>query len=84
MLPVTLTLMLSDENNTICDPFGGSQITGKIARLLNRRYISAEISKEYFNIGCERLLNADKEFDRIQLDSINEMIYQKLVKTIAA
>ncbi len=89
MIPVTLTLMLTDENSstnssTICDPFGGSQVTGKIATLLNRRYVSTEISKEYFNIGCQRLLNADEEFDRDSLDVINEMVYQQLEESVAA
>lgn len=84
MLPVTLTLMHSDEGSTVCDPFGGSQITGKIARLLNRRYVSAEISKEYFNIGCQRLLNADAEFDRESLDMINEIAYHDFEEVIAA
>lgn len=85
MIPVTLTLMLTDEiSDTICDPFGGSQVTGKIATLLNRRYVSAEISKEYFNIGCQRLLNADKEFDRDSLDIINDMVYQQLEESVAA
>ncbi|MCF8342510.1 MAG: ParB N-terminal domain-containing protein [Chitinophagaceae bacterium] len=85
MIPVTLTLMLSDENSsTICDPFGGSQVTGKIATLLNRRYVSAEISKEYFNIGCQRLLNADEEFDRDSLDVINELVYHEFEEAIAA
>ncbi len=84
MLTVTLTLMLSDENSILCDPFGGSQVTGKIATLLNRRYVSTEISKEYFNIGCQRLLNADEEFDRYSLDVINEMVYQQLEESVAA
>ena len=75
MLTVTLTLMLSDEGNTVCDPFGGSQISGKISRLLNRRYVSTELSKEYFNIGCERLQIADKEFNRLELDTINQIAY---------
>lgn len=89
MLAVTLTLMLSDENtstksSTICDPFGGSQITGKIALLLNRRYVSTEISKEYFNIGCQRLKNAEQEFDRDSLDVINELVQNEFVESVAA
>jgi DNA modification methylase len=75
MLPVTPILMLSDEGDLIYDPFGGSNVVGKVALELNRRYVSTEISKEYFNIGCEMLSKGDENFDREGLDSINSMIY---------
>jgi DNA modification methylase len=75
MLPVTLTLMLSNEGSTVCDPFGGSQISGKISRLLNRRYISSELSKEYYKIGCERIQIADNNFNREELDLVNQIAY---------
>jgi DNA modification methylase len=84
MLPVTLILMLTDEQDIVCDPFGGSQISGKISNLLNRRYVSAEISKEYYNIGCQRMINSEKEFNRIDLDYINDLVYQKRNESIAA
>lgn len=83
MLPVTLILMLSDEGDTICDIFGGSQVTGKISTLLNRRYISTEISKEYFNIGCERLSKAINDFDRESLDFINDIVQDNDVSKIS-
>jgi DNA modification methylase len=75
-LPVTFALMLSDEGDLCADIFGGSQVSGKIFTLLNRRYVSTEKSKEYFNIGCQRLLNAMNEFDRDSLDIINELVYE--------
>jgi DNA modification methylase len=75
-LPVTFALMLSDEGDFCADIFGGSQVSGKIFTLLNRRYVSTEKSKEYFNIGCQRLLNAMNEFDRDSLDVINELVYE--------
>ena len=67
--------MLSNEGSTVCDPFGGSQISGKISRLLNRRYISSELSKEYYKIGCERLQIADNNFNREELDLVNQIAY---------
>lgn len=75
MLPVTPILMLSDEGDFVCDPFGGSNVVGKVALELNRRYVSTEISKEYFDIGCEMLNKGHENFDREGLDSINRLIY---------
>ncbi len=74
MLPVTLILMLSDENDLVCDPFGGSNVVGKCALLLNRRYLGAELSKEYYNIGCEMLLLGNQNFDREGLNQINDTV----------
>jgi len=74
MLPVTLTLMLSDEHDLVCDPFGGSNVVGKCSLLLNRRYLGAELSKEYFNIGCEMLLLGNQNFNRKELDQINQIV----------
>lgn len=74
MLPVTFTLMLSDEHDLVCDPFGGSNVVGKCSLLLNRRYVGAELSKEYFNIGCEMLLLGIQNFNRKELDLINHMV----------
>lgn len=75
MLPVTLILMLTDEGDLVCDPFGGSNVVGKVSLELNRRYLSTELSKEYFDIGCEMLIKGDENFDRDSLDTINRMIY---------
>jgi len=75
MLPVTLILMLSDETDLVCDPFAGSNVVGKISLELNRRSVSAELSKEYYDIGCEMLIKGNENFDRESLDIINEMVY---------
>lgn len=80
----TITLMLSPENALCCDPFGGSQISGKIFRLLNRKYISTESCKEYFNIGCQRLINTEKEFDQESIDYINQLVFGQEQQIIAA
>jgi len=74
MLPVTMILMGCDENDLVYDPFGGSNVVGKVALELNRRYVSTEISKEYFDIGCEMLQKGYDNFDRESLDVINKMI----------
>ena len=75
MLPVTLILMLSDEHDLVCDPFGGSNVVGRCALELNRRYVSAELSKKYFNIGCEMLRLGEKNFNREELDQLNQLVY---------
>jgi len=75
MLPVTLILMGSDEHDLVCDPFSGSNVVGKIAVELNRRFVSTEISKEYFEIGCEMLTNGNENFNRESLDEINALVY---------
>ena len=79
MLPVTLTLMLSDEHDLVCDPFGGSNVVGKCAIELNRRYLGAELSKTYFNIGCEMLELGNQNYNREELDQINEMVYDQQI-----
>ncbi len=75
MLPVTPILMMTDESDLVFDPFGGSNVVGKVALELNRRYVSTEISKEYFDIGCEMLNKGHENFNREGLDSINTLIY---------
>ncbi|MEL6836762.1 MAG: site-specific DNA-methyltransferase [Bacteroidota bacterium] len=46
-LPEFFIKFLTDENDLVLDPFGGSNTTGAIAEELNRRWISIEASSEY-------------------------------------
>jgi len=78
VLPVVPILMLTDEGDLVCDPFGGSNVVGKVALELNRQYLSTELSKEYYDIGCEMLIKGDENFDRDCLDVINRMVYPQL------
>jgi len=50
----------SNENDIILDPFMGSGTTGKMATILNRRFIGIEKDKEYFKIAKQRIDNALK------------------------
>jgi site-specific DNA-methyltransferase (adenine-specific) len=43
------------EGGTILDPFAGSATTGVAAKLEKRNFIGFELSKEYFEIGKQRL-----------------------------
>ena len=45
----------SNEGYTVFDPFLGSGTTGKMAKLLNRKFIGIEIDDEYFKIASERI-----------------------------
>jgi len=51
-------LSWSNEGDTIFDPFMGSGTTGKMAKLLNRRFIGIELDDEYFQIAKERVQKA--------------------------
>lgn len=47
--------LFSFENDVILDPFGGVGTTAKVAKQLNRKYISIDISQEYTNKAEIRL-----------------------------
>ena len=52
-------LTWSNPGDIVFDPFLGSGTTAKMAVLNNRKYIGFEISKEYFDIACQRLSEMD-------------------------
>ncbi len=45
----------TNEGDTIFDPFSGSCTTGVASYLLNRKFIGAELEKEYVDLGIARL-----------------------------
>ena len=45
----------SREGDIVLDPFTGSGTTGISAKLLNRKFIGTEMSKEYCNIAKARI-----------------------------
>jgi site-specific DNA-methyltransferase (cytosine-N4-specific) len=46
-LPEFFVRMLTDENDLVIDPFAGSCVTGEICERLRRRWICAELRKDY-------------------------------------
>lgn len=46
-IPTFFIKFLTDENDLVLDPFGGSNTTGEAAEVLNRKWISVELNKEY-------------------------------------
>jgi DNA modification methylase len=80
LLPVIPILMCSDENTVenksiIYDPFSGSNVVSRIGQLLNRTTISTELSDKYFSIGCKMIENSINDFNREELDIINQIAY---------
>jgi DNA modification methylase len=75
MLPITIIMMYTDEGDWVYDCMAGSNVVGRASQILNRRSLSTEISKRYFNVGCKMLTNGVNEFDRDSLDIINEITY---------
>ena len=49
---------LTDENDTVMDPFGGSNTTGYVAQSLNRNWISIEPNMEYIASSTSRFPDA--------------------------
>ena len=63
LLPVIPILMTTDENDLVYDPFAGGNTVGRISLLLNRNYLSTELSFHYHKIGCKVLENTIEEIN---------------------
>jgi adenine-specific DNA methylase len=79
VLPAIPILMCTDQenHNTVLDIFSGSNVVGRMSLLLNRKILTTELSKEYYNIGCKMLENSIKDFNREELDIINQIAYEE-------
>ena len=55
-----LIVRLSNEGDTILDPFMGSGTTGIACKELNRNFIGIEISEEYYKIAKKRIENTQE------------------------
>ena len=75
MLPISIIQMYTEEGDWVYDCMAGTNVTARSCQLLNRPSLSTEISPKYFNIGCKMLENSIKEFNREELDSINQIVY---------
>jgi DNA modification methylase len=76
-LPVVPILMTTDESDVVLDPFSGSNVVGRMSLLLNRKFLSAELSRKYFKIGCELLRRSNEEFNRRDLEFIQSIVYEQ-------
>jgi site-specific DNA-methyltransferase (cytosine-N4-specific) len=59
-LPRFFIKMLTEPDDLICDPFGGSLTTGFVAEQLERRWISGEMSEEYLQAGKYRFESSEQ------------------------
>ena len=84
MLPITIIQMYTDEGDLVYDCMAGSNVVGRSSHLLNRRSLSTELSPKYFNIGCKMLENSVKEFNREELEIINQITYSDEQLSVAA
>jgi site-specific DNA-methyltransferase (adenine-specific) len=76
-----LILLLSEQNQTILDPFAGSFSTGVACVKEGRKFIGIELNEEYFNIGCKRIEDAYRQADMFteQPATIERMTQETLI-----
>lgn len=55
-IPEYFIRFLTDENDLVLDPFGGSCVTGEVAESLKRRWICCELSEEYLKGARARFI----------------------------
>ena len=60
-LPEFFIKLLTDEQDTVLDPFAGSNTTGVVAQGLNRRWIAMEQVSEYLEASKVRFQMTDSE-----------------------
>lgn len=55
-LPEYFIRFLTDQGDTVLDPFGGSCVTGAVAEALGRKWVCCEMSEEYLNGALARFV----------------------------
>jgi DNA modification methylase len=75
LLPVIPILMTTDEDDLVYDPFAGGNTVGRIALLLNRNYLSTELSTHYHKVGCKVLENTIDEINQSDLESLISHVF---------
>jgi hypothetical protein len=78
LLVLNLILMSTEKNDDslIYDCFAGVAVTGQVSTLLNKRFLGVECNKQYYDIGCEVLLQTNKLYDSESLKVINDFVNQ--------
>jgi site-specific DNA-methyltransferase (adenine-specific) len=54
-------LSFIEDGRTILDPYMGSGTTGVACAKLGHPFVGVEINEAYFNIACERIMNAQRQ-----------------------
>lgn len=83
LLPVLPILMTTDEGDLVFDPFGGGNTTGRIALLLNRNYLSTELSNHYHKVGCKVLENTLEEVNQDDFNALKAEVLGQELETAA-
>lgn len=73
-LPEFFINMLSDPGDLVLDIFAGSNTTGQVAQALGRRWISAELSRNYVAASAFRFL--DRRITDAEMREAYERIYR--------
>lgn len=58
-LPEYFIRMLTDVNDLVYDPFGGSCVTGEVAQRLKRRWVCSELIEDYLKASLFRFTNSE-------------------------
>ena len=61
-LPEYFIRFLTDEGDSVLDPFGGSCMTGAVAEALGRNWVCTELSEEYLQGALARFLPKPQNF----------------------
>jgi DNA modification methylase len=71
-LPEFFIKFLTEENDIVLDIFGGSNTTGEIAELHNRRWLSCDLDNEYVAASSFRFLESVEEAQDVYNKILNE------------
>lgn len=63
-LPEYFIRMLTDPEDIVVDPFGGSCVTGEVAERLKRRWICCEIVEEYLEAALFRFTSGNRSIKK--------------------
>jgi DNA modification methylase len=83
LLPVLPIMMTTDEGDLVFDPFGGGNTTGRIALLLNRNYLSTELSHHYHKVGCKVIENTLEEVNQDDFNALMTEVFGQELETAA-
>jgi len=64
-IPDYFIRFLTEKNDLVIDPFGGSSMTGYVAEKLNRKWVSIELDKEFAATGIGRFKDT-KPYKRLK------------------
>jgi len=83
LLPVLPIMMTTDEGDLVYDPFGGGNTVGRIALLLNRNYLSTELSNHYHKVGCKVIENTLDEINQSDFETLMSKVFGDEIETAA-